>query len=202
MRIRLTLFVVLCAVLVAPAVATAEEMILQAQPKTTVPTQVADICDIFYVCSLWHEVSPVECRIWHVVYCGPLPDLPPVFRGADPGLVGRELTIESRTEVRRVKISAVTPQFHFASGVIVEPRGEWNPYDPAGEEWRAVKGVGGSLHVVRWQDNGDGQVGIGDRVDFAEGGISRLIADVRLGVHVEVLESTPREPVRGTVRHE
>jgi hypothetical protein len=196
MKSRMAIFVVLLALLLVPVVAQAGEMILQAQPKATAKAAAAsDLCDTFYVCSLWHEEYPDYCDMWHVIYCGPAIDLPAnaTANGSKKARAGRKLVIENQSEVRKVKIQRLVPQYHLANGAIVEPKGEWNPNNPGGEEWSEVRPLAKrSFEIANWEDvNADGLVGVGDRVIFKDGSQSKITA-VRLGVHVEVTHSEPR----------
>jgi hypothetical protein len=196
MKSRLAIFVGLSALLMVPVVAQAGEMILQAQPKATAKAAASsDICDTFYVCSLWHEESPNYCDVWHVEYCGPAIDQAASSTNlAEKASVGRKLVIKNQSEIRKVKIQRLVPQYHLANGAIVEPKGEWNPSNPGGEEWNEVRPlVKRSFQVANWEDvNRDGLVGVGDRILFKDGRSSRITA-VRLGVHVDVTESKPRQ---------
>lgn len=194
MKSRIALLVALSVLLMVPVAAQAGEMVLQAQPKATAEAAASsDLCDIFTVCSLWHEESPEYCNIWHVIYCGPIESINSSNDLAEKAL-GRKLTLESSSEIRQVKIQRLVPQYHLASGVVVEPQGEWNPRNPGGEEWRQVGSLTKrSFQVANWDDvNADGQVGVGDRIIFKDGRQSRIKA-VRLGVHVEVTQTQPRQ---------
>lgn len=194
MRFRIALLISLCALLMVSALASAgERMILQAPPTVDATKAAADICDIFYVCSLWHEEYPSYCQVWHVIYCGPIIESFDSVAGADKGIVGRQLQIETATEVRDVKIARVVPQYHLASGAVVEPEGEWNAGNPGGELWSEVRpNRKRSYRVANWEDsNNDGVVGAGDRVIFGNGTRS-VIKTVRFGVHVDVEGSHPR----------
>lgn len=195
MKGRIALLGLVCVVaVVVPVLAGAgEEMVLQAQPRATLKVA-ADLCDTFYVCSYWHELSPNYCTIWHVIYCGPAIEAPIESAEIEKAVIGRELKVENGAEVRRLKIERIVPQYHLGSGAVVEPRGEWNPKNAGGEEWLDVRsGNKQSLHVANWEDsNGDGLVGAGDRVVFKNGRQARIKA-VRLGVHTRVLEVTSRK---------
>src|SRR6185295_1792749 len=193
MRFRIALLISLCALMMVAAVAGAgQRMVLQAQPKVA---QEQDPCDIFYVCSYWHELSPNYCTIWHVIYCGPAIDQAAASNDLEKAFVGRQLRIENRSDVRSIKISRVAPQYHLASGAVVEPQGEWNSRDAGGELWGEVKpNVKRSYRVAGWEDsNADGIVSAGDRVTFGDGTRSQITA-VRFGVEADVIESHPRAP--------
>ncbi len=204
MRVRIALLISLCALLMVSAVAGAgERMVLQAEPKVAQAAQ-DDPCDIFYVCSYWHEISPNYCTVWHVIYCGPIIEAAGT-NDLEKAILGRQLTIETNSEVRNVKISRVAPQYHLASGAVVEPQGDWNPQDAGGELWGEIRpNAKRSYRVANWEDNnGDGVVGVGDRVVFDNGSRSRIKA-VRFGVHADVLEMRrirPRSKLRARRRH-
>jgi hypothetical protein len=193
MKSRVLLSVLLSLVVVMPALAGSGKMVLQAQPG--IKASSSDLCDTFYVCSEWHEVSPEYCTVWHVIYCGPIQSI--TAQGTDEldkALAGRGLTIENRSEVRQVRIQKLVPQYHLDSGAIVEPKGAWSARDAAGEDWSDVRSLAKqSLRVANWEDrNSDGIVGVGDRVVFGNGTESEIKA-VRLGIHVDVLEKTPKQ---------
>jgi hypothetical protein len=186
------LLIALFAVLTVSPLAGAERMILQAPPKANAAA--AELCDVFYVCSMWHELSPNYCTNWHVIYCGPvLPEAPTSNLLAEKAFKGSKLVLENRTEVREVKIQRLVPQYHLASGAVVEPRGEWNANNPGGEEWAEVRpNAKRSYQIANWDDaNADGMVGEGDRVVFKNGTRSEIKA-VRMGVHVEIVKTEPR----------
>jgi len=195
MKGRIVLFVLLVAVLVGVAPAQSAQMTLEAQPM--VNAAATDPCDIFYVCSMWHEESPDWCTDWHVIYCGPAIEAPAISAQGvnneiEKKFVGRQLVVDGRAGSRNVRIDHVAPQYHLASGAIVEPTGAWSSREANGEVWRDVRGLDkAGLSVANWEDkNRDGIVSVGDRVVFSNGTASTIKA-VRLGVHVTVLSSTP-----------
>jgi hypothetical protein len=204
MKGRLALFALLIVVLAGATPAHAGpiptrlgQMTLEAQPLVNASS--VGICDIFYVCSMWHEESPEWCTDWHVIYCGPAEtfaasSMHTVNNEVEKKFVGRQLVLDNRAGSRKVRIDHVAPQYHLASGAIVEPSGTWNSRDANGETWNEVRSINQlSLNVANWEDkNKDGVVGVGDRVVFANGTVSTIKA-VRLGVHVTVLSSTPHK---------
>jgi hypothetical protein len=187
MKTRLALLILVFALLIGPMAAGAKEMVLEAQPTVSVAEQ--DLCDIFYVCSMWHEEYPVWCTDWHVIYCGPAIEAPESEK--EPAT---RLVLESEKESRTGEITRLAPQYHLASGAVVEPVGQWNAKDAGGEQWIEVRPITKVQYTVaNWEDRDrDGLVSAGDPVFFADGTRTEISA-VRLGVHINVLESKDRK---------
>lgn len=188
MKLRIALVMLLSVSVAGLLPAHAEKLVLEAQPRISAAAE--NPCDIFYECSLWHEVYPDYCTVWHVIYCGPIESSAnaSMVGGGSPferRFVGRQLVLENQTGTRNVRIDRVAPQYHLNSGAIVEPTGRWSARDANGEEWSDVRSsVESRRGVANWEDtNRDGIVGVQDQVIFDDGTMSTIKA-VRLGVHV------------------
>ncbi len=186
MKNRLALFMILS--VVGPAAAGAKTMVLEGQPTVNFAAE-QGLCDIFTVCSYWHGFDPY-CSVWHVVYCGPV-EATVADGGKKPPT---QLVLEGEKETRRGVITRLAPQYHLTSGAILEPVGPWNARNAGGEIWVEARPIAKVEHTVaNWDDrNRDNLVGAGDIVYFADGTQAEISA-VRLGVHLDVRETTPRK---------
>jgi hypothetical protein len=142
---RMTQALAVLSMLAAPLAAQAGERVLEMDPKASAVARPPAVCDVY------HEISPVACRYWHVIAVTPIPALKE----------GAVFTAENESGKETFTVVWTGANLYLENGEVMLARGSnegslSSVTDVATQQSRAVTG---------WSDNDkDGTLSAGDGI--------------------------------------